>query len=168
LIIGHQNAITYKEVFRYIIANRLWLGYGFNRSVAHFINRHYEDYASDKDHKEGMIRVSGVHWFTNLETTKRHEELTLYKRYSSTEYPKYDNYDAIEVSKVSDIPANYDGIMGVPVTFLDKYNPDQFEILGSADDKDFYPIVFGKYEGRVTVNGKQPFKRLFIRRINRK
>jgi hypothetical protein len=164
LIIGHQNAITYKEVFRLVKDNKIWLGYGFRRSCAHFINVHYEDIATDRDHREGMIRVSGVVWFTNLDTTKRHEDLILYKKYTSKEYPKYDNYDAIEVSKVAEIPMDYDGVMGVPVTFLDKFNPDQFEIIGSADDKEFYPIIFGKYDGRITIQGKQPFKRLFIRK----
>jgi hypothetical protein len=104
-------------------------------------------------------------WFTNLDIKKRHEKLTLYKKYNAKEFPKYDNYDALEVPRVVEIPMDYDGIMGVPISFLDKYNPDQFEILGSADDKDFYPIVFGKYEGRITIQGRQPFKRLFIRRL---
>jgi len=165
VIIGHQNAITYKEIFKLIKDNKIWLGFGFRRTCAHFINVHYEDFAADRDHKEGMIRVSGVVWFTNLDIPKRHENLILYKKYTPEEYPKYDNYDAIEISKVAEIPMDYDGVMGVPVTFLDKFNPDQFEILGSADDKNFYPIIFGKYEGRITIQGKQPFKRLFIKRI---
>ena len=79
-----------------------------------------------------FIRVKGVRWFTNLDYKERHEDLILYKTYSPEEYPKYDNYDAIEVSKTSDIPCDYDGVMGVPITFLDKYNPDQFEIIGMA------------------------------------
>lgn len=78
-----------------------------------------------------MIRVSGVTWFTNLEIKKRHEDLILYKKYTPEEYPKYDNYDAIEISKTKDIPIDYTGVMGVPVTFMDKYNPEQFEIIGS-------------------------------------
>ena len=130
LIIGHQNAITYKEIFPLIKDNRLWLGYGFKRNMAHFLSR-YEDTAADPDHKDGMIRVSGVHWFTNMDTTKRHEDLVLYKSYDPSEYPKYDNFDAIEVSKTTEIPMDYDGLMGVPITFLEKYNPDQFWIVGS-------------------------------------
>lgn len=128
LIIGHQNAITYKEIFPLIMQNRLWLGYGFKGGAAHFISR-YADHATAGDHKEGMIRVSGVTWFTNLEIRKRHEDLVLFRRYSPEEYPKYDNYDAINVDKTADIPCDYDGVMGVPITFLDKYNPEQFEIV---------------------------------------
>jgi hypothetical protein len=131
LIIGHQNAIKYKGIFPLIMDNRLWLGYGFKRNMAHFMSS-YEDTASDLDHKDGMIRVSGVHWFTNLDTTKRHEDHILYKTYSPDEYPTYDNFDAIEVSKTTEIPMDYDGVMGVPITFLEKYNPDQFEIVGTS------------------------------------
>ncbi len=132
IIIGHQNSITYKEIFKFIMDNKLWLGYGFNGGAGHFINAHYEDYATAGDHKEGMIRVSGVHWFTNLEINKRHEDLILYKNYSPEEYPTYDNYDAINVDKTKDIPCDYEGEMGVPITFLEKYNPEQFEIIGSS------------------------------------
>ena len=130
IIVGHQNAISYKEIFALIKENRIWLGYGFKGGAAHFINKHYEDYASAGDHKEGMIRVSGVVWFTNLDIRKRHEELVLYKTYSDAEFPHYENYDAINVDKSTDIPMNYDGVIGVPITFLDKYSPDQFEIVG--------------------------------------
>jgi len=132
VIVGHQNAITYKEIFPLIKENKLWLGYGFKGGAGHFINEHYEDYATATDRKEGMIRVSGVHWFTNLEITKRHEDLILYKNYNSEEFPKYANYDAIEVSKTKDIPVDYEYPMGVPLTFLEKYNPEQFEIMGSS------------------------------------
>lgn len=99
IIIGNQNAITYNDIFKLIKDNKMWLGYGFNRNCAHFINKHYTDYASDADHKDGMIRVSGVVWFTNVDTKKRHEDLILYKKYygNEDEYPKYDNYDAINV-----------------------------------------------------------------------
>jgi len=167
LIIGHQNSITYKEIFKHIRENKLWLGYGFKRNMAHFINKHYVDYASDADHKEGMIRVSGVQWFTNLDTKKRHEELILYKTYNPEEYPKYDNYNAIEVSKTVNIPLDYDGAMGVPITFLNKYNPDQFELIGcsySYGEPVGYHIQDKGYN--VSINGKQVYKRLFIRNIN--
>jgi hypothetical protein len=130
IIIGHQNAIGYKEIFKLIRSNKIWLGYGFNRNCAHFINRHYKDYAADQDHKDGLIRVSGVQWFTNLDIDKRHEELILYKKYSPQEYFKYENYDAINIDQTKDIPMDYPGHMGVPITFLNKYNPDQFEIIG--------------------------------------
>ena len=130
IIVGHQNAISYKEIFSLIKDNKLWLGYGFKGGAAHFINTHYEDYASASDHKEGMIRVSGVVWFTNIDIKKRHEELVMYKTYNPEEFPKYENYEAINVDKSTDIPMDYDGVIGVPITFLDKYSPDQFEIVG--------------------------------------
>jgi hypothetical protein len=119
LIIGNDNAISYKEFFEFIKKNKVWNGYG---KVKEF------------KQPDGTLKKFGnVGWYTNLDTTKRHEKLTLYKKYSAKEYLKYDNYNAIEVSKVSDIPMSYEGVMGVPVTFLDKYNPDQFEILGITD-----------------------------------
>lgn len=128
IIVGHQNAITYKEIFPLIKDNKIWLGYGFSGGAAHFYSR-YEDKATAGNHKEGMIRVSGVNWFTNLEIDKRHEDLILYKNYSKEEYPQYDNYNAINVNATADIPMDYYGLMGVPITFLDKYNPEQFEIV---------------------------------------
>ncbi len=136
LIIGHQNAITYKEIFKLIKENKIWLGYGFKGGAGHFINKHYENYATATDKKEGMIRVSGVHWFTNLEHNKRNEELILYKTYNEEEYPKYDNYNAININKTKEIPCDYNDVMGVPITFMDKYNPNQFEIvaLGIGED----------------------------------
>lgn len=130
LIIGHQNAITYKEIFSYIKNNQLWLGYGFSGNAAHFFAPHYNDYATASNHIKGMIRVSGVVWFTNLDHNKRHEELILYKTYTPENYPCYDNYNAINIDKVDHIPVDYDGAMGVPITFMNKYSPDQFEILG--------------------------------------
>jgi hypothetical protein len=166
LIIGHQNSITYKEIFPLIKQNKLWLGYGFKRNMAHFVNKHYEDYASDPDHIDGMIRVSGVQWFTNMDISKRHEEMILYKTYNTEEYPKYDNYDAIEVSNTKDIPLDYLGCMGVPITFLNKYNPDQFEIIGCSYS---YGEPIGYHSGtdfNVSVNGKNVYKRLFI--LNKK
>lgn len=154
IIVGHQNALTYKEVFPLIQSNKIWLGYGFKGGAAHFISP-YEDKATAGDHRKGMIRVSGVHWFSNLDHKKRHEELILFKNYSPEEYPKYDNYDAINVNKTQDIPCDYDGVMGVPITFLDKYNPNQFEIIKfrkGNDDKD------------LSINGKCPYFRILIRR----
>ena len=132
VIVGHQNAITYKEVFKLIKENTVWLGYGFKGGAGHFINKEYKDYATAGNHKDGMIRVSGVHWFTNLEIKKRHENLILYKTYNEKEYPKYDNYDAINVDKTKEIPLDYKGAIGVPITFMNKYNPDQFEIIGQG------------------------------------
>ena len=129
IIVGHQNALKYKEIFPMIRDNRIWLGFGFKGGAGHFISN-YEDVASAGDHKAGMIRVSGVTWFTNLDIKKRHEELILYKHYTPEEYPKYENFDAINVNKTEDIPCDWDGAMGVPITFMDKYNPEQFEIIG--------------------------------------
>lgn len=156
IIIGHQNALTYKEIFPLIKENKMWLGYGFKGGASHFINTHYEDYATATDRREGMIRVSGVVWFTNLEIKKRHEELILYKNYSPEEYPKYDNYDAINIDKTKDIPMDYDGVMGVPVTFLDKYSPEQFEIIGNEYDLNIE-------KGRGYVHGKRMYSRIFIK-----
>tara|TARA_B000000532_G_C18875459_1_gene410388 strand:+ start:255 stop:1301 length:1047 start_codon:yes stop_codon:yes gene_type:complete len=130
LIIGHQNAVKYKEIFPLMRDNKIWLGFGFKGSAGHFINDTYENYATASDKKDGMIRVSGVHWFTNLDIKKRHEDLILYKKYTPEEYPKYENFDAINVDVTKEIPSDYQGLMGVPITFMDKYNPDQFEIIG--------------------------------------
>lgn len=130
IIVGHQNAIGYKDIFKLIKDNKLWLGYGFKGGAGHFINTQYEDYASAGDHKEGMIRVSGVHWFTNLDIDKRHEDLILFKSYKENEYTKFENFDAINVNKTKEIPIDYSGFIGVPLTFMDKYNPEQFEIIG--------------------------------------
>lgn len=172
IIIGHQNAITYKDVFPLIKANRVWLGYGFKRNMAHFKAPHYEDTASDADHREGMIRVSGVVWYTSLDHNKRHEEMILVQRYHGNEaaYPRYDNYDAIEVSKTQDIPMDYDGVMGVPITFLTKYNPDQFEIIGTSDrggdgQINHLYLPHSRRDAPVT-DGKGVYKRLFIRNRN--
>ncbi len=167
IIVGHQNAITYKEIFKLIKENKVWLGYGFTGGAAHFINTHYEDYASAGDHKDGMIRVSGVVWFTNLDTNKRHEDLILYKNYTPQEYPKYDNYDAINVDKTKDIPCDYAGAMGVPITFLDKFNPDQFEIIWTTDrggdgHLEKYKLPHTRYDAPV-INGKGIYKRIVIK-----
>ena len=167
LIIGNQNAITYKEIFPLFKENKLWLGFGFRRNCAHFKSR-YVDTASDADHRDGMIRVSGVMWFTNLDIAKRHEKIPLYKKYSHMEFPKYDNYDAIEVAKSADIPYDYDGVMGVPITFMDKYNPEQFEIVGATESegKGFSNGLWLPDSGvaQATVKGNRVYKRIFIRR----
>lgn len=173
LIIGHQNALTYKEIFPLIKENKMWLGWGFTGGAAHFINLHYEDNAVAGNHIEGMIRVSGVVWFTNLEHSKRHDPLDLYKKYNPEDYPKYDNYDAIEVSKTADIPVDYMDMMGVPITFMDKYCPEQFELIGfSLDLANMEPIrnEIGKVGGGprfyLRENGKltRLYERLVIRR----
>jgi hypothetical protein len=178
VIIGHQNAIGYKEIFPLIRDNKIWLGYGFKGGAGHFISK-YEDVATAGDHREGMIRVSGVNWFTNLDHNKRHEELDLVCHYSVEEYPIYANYDAIEVSKTSDIPYDYPDKMGVPTTFLDKYNPDQFEIIGLAEgdlgkelglkpyDRELKKLNKSLRDGQVFYmkNGipQKPYSRIIIR-----
>jgi hypothetical protein len=116
-----------------------------------------------------MIRVSGVVWFTNLEIKKRHEDLILYKKYTPDEYPKYDNYDAINVDKTKEIPMDYDGVMGVPITFLDKYNPEQFEILGMSASAGYNSEVvgipfLGDKDARPLIDGKNTYARVLIRR----
>ena len=167
IIIGHQNALTYKEIFPLIKENTLWLGYGFKGGVAHFINTQYKDYASADDHQEGMIRVSGVTWYTNFDISKRHEDLILYKQFNSDEFPKYDNYDAININKTKDIPLDYEGYMGVPITFMNKYNPEQFEIIGATESegKGFSNGLWDK-ESKISqpvVNKKRVYKRIFIK-----
>lgn len=164
-IIGNQNAITYKEVFPLIKDNKMWLGKGFSGGATHFIS-FYEDIATAGNHKEGMIRVSGVVWFTNLDHGRRHQPLQLmsmednikYSRHKEIKgigYQKYDNYDAIEVPFTDAIPSDYEGAMGVPITFLDKYCPEQFEIIKFRKGND---------EKDLSVNGKCPYFRILIRR----
>lgn len=174
IIIGHQNAVCYKEIFPLIMQNRIWLGYGFKGGAGHFISK-YEDTATAGDHRAGMIRVSGVHWFTNLEIKKRHEDIILYKHYTPEEYPHYVNFDAIEVSKTADIPCDYDGVMGVPITFLDKYNPEQFEILGiglELADMNIIRKRMGKLNGGprlyIEKNGEliRLYERILVKRKN--
>ena len=217
LIIGNVNSITYKEIFPLIQENRLWLGASIHSGDREFAvpDSYPLNAASSRVDKNGKkyIRVKGVRWFTNLDYPQRHEELVLYKRYTPDEYPKYDNYDAINVNKTTDIPYDYvadrndehipdsldmiqsrngnndmtrstvqystvqystvqystgesfpngkcNGIMGVPITFLDKYNPEQFEIIGL----DRYVEDNPHYGHRFTINGKETYARILIRR----
>lgn len=133
IIVGNQNAITYKEFFPLIQNNKIWLGNGFRGGNAYFAVPKEVHYASGVYNEEtGLVKFRNCCWFTNLDIKKRHEKLELYKKYTPEEYPHYDNYDAINVDKTADIPEDYEGVMGVPITFLDKYNPDQFEIIGMA------------------------------------
>lgn len=149
LIVGNQNAISYKEIFRLIKNNRIWLGYN-NGDMAFRVPDYYEPRETrfwiDEDGQKWRS-LGNACWFTNMDISKRHQELILYKTYDPQNYPTYDNYDAIEVSKVADIPMDYEGVMGVPLTFLDKYNPEQFEILGLSGI-DGYPRTknYGKKE----------------------
>ncbi len=132
LIIGNTNALTYKKIFKLFKENKLQTGYtNFNVGMYFFVPDDWKAYHKVENGRK-MVRVSSCCWFTNLEVQKHKEYITLYKKYTSEEYPRYVNYDAIEVSRVAEIPYDYDGEMGVPITFLDKYNPEQFEIIGSS------------------------------------
>ena len=137
VIIGNINAITYKEVFPLIMNNKMWVGHTFNHALEFGVPDNYELVSKSGHISDGRkyLKVAGICWYTNIDIKKRHDELILYKSYykNPESYPKYDNYDAIEVSKVKEIPEDYEGIMGVAVTFLDSYNPEQFEILGITD-----------------------------------
>lgn len=136
LIIGSKNSITYKEIFKLIREGKIWLGHGFASGNAYFaIPQEFErTFASGVyDSQTGLIKFRNVGWFTNMDYESRHDLIPIYKKYTTDEYPNYDNYNAIEVSKTADIPAEYDRAMGVPITFLDRHNPDQFEILGITD-----------------------------------
>lgn len=151
LIIGSQKSIGCKEIFPLFQENKIWWGYGFKGAAAHFFSP-YEDTATAGNHKKDMIRVSGVTWFTNLEIPKRSEEMDLVCRYSPDEYPRYENYNAIEVGKTTDIPFDYPGIMGVPITFLDKYCPDQFDIVGSNSSTDLCKMLGVQPLGQDWIN----------------
>ena len=160
IIIGSKNAISYNEIFKFIKENKIWLGNGFPNGNAFFRipSQYSREWANGVYNPEtGLVKFRNVGWFTNLDLEKRHEFITLYKHYTPEEYPQYDNYDAIEVSKTAEIPYDWDGIMGVPITFLDRYNPDQFEILGNEK-------TLGIKRGRGYINGKRQYGRIFIRR----
>ena len=169
LIIGNINCITYKEIFPLIKENKMWIGTSIHSGDRKFfVPENYKLNAATCGIDESgrkFINVKGVRWFTNLDYRQRHEDILLWRSYKDEPelYPKYDNYDAIEVSKTMNIPKDYDGVMGVPITFLDKYNPDQFEILGSAGAHgvDKYSLCSMLY-----INGKAIYKRILIRRKN--
>lgn len=154
IIIGMQANIIYKDIFPLVINNKIWLGYGFKGGAAHFVSP-YEDTATANNHKEGMIRVSGVHWFTNLEIPKRNDPIDLVCRYTSEEYPMLDNYDAINVNSSNDIPCNYPDTMAVPITFLDKYCPEQFEIIGITRAWDGKASKIYPEQTQIDKNGKR-------------
>ena len=169
LIIGNGNAITYKEIFPLIKENKMWLGAGKGmggKAIEFMVDKNVYDTTKGSVNRieNGIcyVGVMMVTWFTNLDHKKRHEELLLYKKYNTDEYPKYDNYDAIEVSKVTNIPMDYNGVMGVPITFLDKYCPEQFEIVGL----DRYVEDNPNYGHRFKLNGKEMYARILIKRIS--
>ena len=162
IILGDQNAITYKDFFKLIKDNKLWLGYDNGGTKWFQVPMDYDIPTESRKKIENGVQyfsMGRIVWFTNLETTKRHQELTLYKKFTPEEYPKYDNYEAINVDKVSDIPMSYSGMMGVPITFLDKYNPKQFEIIGI----DRYIEDNPNYGRRFTINEKEIYARVVIK-----
>ena len=190
LIVGSQNAITYKEIFPLIKDNRMWLGITpKGQDMLFDVPEGYaqELMATAKEGSayrvvEGVIkgRLGNAAWFTNLDHAKRHEELILYKRYSPEEYLAYDNYDAINVDKTTAIPMDWDGAMGVPITFLDKYNPEQFEVIGITDRDNNSGLKTREYtladvpnpgdlnrRGVIKVGGehKPTYVRLLIKRV---
>jgi hypothetical protein len=178
LIIGNKNAITYKEIFPLIKENRIWLGVGFANGNAYFsipANRVREFSPGVYDETTGLVKFRNVGWFTNLDHGRRHQELQLMTmadnlRYNkklrgTMAYQRYDNYDAIEVPFTEAIPSDYDGAMGVPITFLDKYNPEQFEILGATESegRGFSNGLWRGGAAQALVNGQRVYKRIFIR-----
>jgi hypothetical protein len=173
LVVGNQNAITYKEIFPLLMTDKLWLG---NKSgdMAFKVPEDYEPretrYWQDETGQKWRS-MGNICWYTNLDHNKRHEELDLVCRYSPEEYPTYDNYNAIEVGKTADIPNDYEGIMGVPVTFLDKYCPEQFEICGITENnkrmEQYWKLSDLKHD-RPYIKGKRMFPRILIRNKNPK
>lgn len=173
IIIGNRNALTYCDIFPLVKSNSMWLGYPFSGGNAYFGLPKDADtsvYAKGVYNPEtGLVHFRNCVWYTNLDIPKRHEKVILWENYTPDKYPKYDNYNAINVDKVSHIPADYDGVMGVPITFLDKYNPDQFEIIGQSNKGDTSPETEAlrtdpKHKHGGLINGKEKYMRIFIRK----
>ena len=164
IIIGNINAVTYKEIFPLIQTNQIWLGPSIHSGDREFeVPSSYPLTAAGiriDDQGRRYIRVKGVRWFTNLDFPQRHQALILHKKYRPEEYPHYDNYDAINVNKTADIPCDYDGVMGVPITYLDKHNPDQFEIIGQMASTCIDEYNFGY----PYINGVKKYARILIRK----
>lgn len=161
LVIGSQNNVTYKEIFPLLKDNKLWLGY--HSGDMEFVVPDYYQPRATRYREENGIKyrsMGNICWFTNLDIEKRHESIILYRTYNEKSYPKYDEYNAINVSKVAEIPLDYKGIMGVPITFLCKHNPEQFEIVGL----DRYVEDNPHYGHRFKINGKETYARILIRR----
>jgi len=161
LILGDQNAVTYKETFGFIKENKLWHGYDNGGTKWFQVPNDYDIETESRIKIENgtkFFSMGRIVWYTNLDTTKRHEKIELYKRYSLEEFPKYDNYDVINVDKVADIPMDYKGVMGVPITFVDKYSPAQFEILGVANSARWIG-----YECFTLIEGRKIYNRILIK-----
>jgi hypothetical protein len=163
LIIGNQNNISYKEIFQLIKENKIWLGTDNGGTKWFQVPAHYDIKTETRIKVENGVKyfsMGNIAWFTNLDHKKRHEKLILFRQYNPAEYPNYDEYNAINVSKYIDIPVDYTDVMGVPVTFLDKYNPDQFEIIGI----DRYVEDNPHYGHRFKINGKEIYAHVLIKR----
>ena len=180
IIIGNVNSLICREIFPLVISGKLWLGVSIHSGDRKFgVPKDYPLNATGcgiDENGQRFIRVKGVRWFTNLDYPQRHERLPLYKKYTPQEFPKYDNYNAIEVSKTADIPEDYEGIMGVPVTFMDKYNPEQFEVIWQASgntracapkavlDELGYQCHSEDRGGCGILHGKRVYTRILIRK----
>lgn len=160
ILIGNQNALTQKLLWHLIQQNKVWLGKGFKGNVAYFYNNCYDNYAKSGKHREGMIRVSGVFWYTNLTLNDGRKPLKLTELYNPIDYPKYDNYNAINVDRVNKIPKDYFGEVGVPITFMNKYVKEQFKIIGLDSYLPNGPRT------RLSINGKFKYARIIIKRNN--
>jgi hypothetical protein len=167
LILGDQNAVTYKETFKLIQDNKLWTGYDNGGTKWFQVPNDYDIETDTRIKVENGVKffsMGRIMWFTNLDMEKRHQEMTLYKKYSPQEFPKYDDYEVINIDKVADIPMDYEGIMGVPITFIDKYSPEQFEILGIANSArwigyECFTLIDGrKIYNRILIKNKKPQK----------
>ena len=172
LVIGSQNAITYKELFPLLKDNKMWLGFKSGdmsfRVPDYYEPRETRYWEDEYGHK--WRSLGNVCWFTNMDHSKRHEELDLYKKYDPQEYPIYDNYEAINVDRVAEIPRDYYGVMGVPITFLDKYNPEQFEIVNALNryvllgEESLNEDIRSRHSHACNINGKAKYFRILIRR----
>lgn len=172
IIMGHQNAISYKEIFKLIKENKIWLGVDNFGTKWFGVKDHYDIATKSRKKIENgkkFFSMGSVVWFTNIDIQKRHQNLILYKKYNQEKYPKYDNYYAINVNKYTDIPVDYDGIIGVPITFIDKYNPNQFEIVGSDYEikQGLLPeLLKSRWKGKIDrgyINGKRLYARILIK-----
>lgn len=165
LVIGNMNAVTYKEVFKLFMESKIWLGLGFKTGASYFTSPYLDTFSdSAVDKERGLVKFGNIRWFTNLDYKARHEDLILYRTYNPEDYPKYDNYDAINVDKTKDIPCDYSGPMGVPISFLDKWNPEQFEILGL----DRYIDGNKTPNKRFFISGKEIYARIVIKNPSQK
>ena len=163
LIIGNQNNFTYKEIFKLLKENRVWAGVDNGGTKWFRVPNNYDITTESRkkiENGQKFFSMGNIYWFTNLDMKKRHEDIILYKKYNPKEYPKYDNYNAINIDRVSDIPMDFKGLMGVPITFINQYNPEQFDIIGI--DRVLVEEATGKVS-RFRINGKEIYARVVIK-----